>query len=251
MSEREITFAGFFRESFISCAGQLRVALPGRIESFDAASQTASVKPQIKDYQEADTGVISAVALPVVNGVPVLSLSGGDYGLQFPVQAGDTCLLVFTDRSIDKWVSEGGDVDPSDVRQHHLSDAIAIVGLKNDKNQLNEYDAAAIQLGKQGGPRVRVTATEVHLGGSSGETTTEQAMHGTTYVTQESAFLTSLNAMLAVLLTTLPILAAGLTPPNPGAIQAVALCVEKIIALQSQIGTFQAGNYLSATVKVK
>lgn len=247
MSERSITLAEVIRDAFISNAGQLRIALPGRIESFDSTSQTASVKPQIKDYEEADTGVISAVALPVINGVPVLSLSGGDYGLQFPVQAGDTCLLVFADRSIDKWVSEGGDVDPSDVRQHHLSDAIAIVGLKNDKNQLGEYDAAAIQLGKQGGPRVRVTATEVHLGGSSGETTTEQAMHGTTYVTQESAFLTKLNTMLTGL--TLALSSVAVNVPLSAA--SIGTCVGLIADLQGQIGTFQAGNYLSSTVKVK
>lgn len=107
----------------------LRVALPGRIESYDPATQKANVQPLIMDGVTLDDGARGAEALPVVTDVPVIFPGAGAYRLTFPVAAGDIVLLVFASSSLDRWLVRGGMVDPEDDRRHNVSDAVAIPGL--------------------------------------------------------------------------------------------------------------------------
>lgn len=108
---------------------QVRVALPGRVESYDAKTCQADVQPLIMEAQPQPDGSLKTALLPVVPHVPVLFVGGGGSRLTFPVKAGDTCMLVFSSSSLDRWLALGGEVDPQDDRHHHLTDAIAIVGL--------------------------------------------------------------------------------------------------------------------------
>jgi len=71
------------------------------------------------------------VSIAVLNEVPVLMPQGGGYQMKLPITKGDVVLLVFCDRSLDIWKSKGGEVDPIDLRQHHLSDAVAIPCLRD------------------------------------------------------------------------------------------------------------------------
>ena len=43
-----------------------------------------------------------------------------------PIKSGDYVMLVFGERSIDKVLLSGSEVDPDDLRKHSLNDAIAI-----------------------------------------------------------------------------------------------------------------------------
>lgn len=245
MSDENPTLADVISSFVAGGAASLRVALPGRIESFDSATQTCSVKPQLKEVKIGQDGKDIIVPLPVINGVPVVSPSGGGFGLEFPVTAGDTCLVIFSDRSIDKWVATGGDVDPEDLRRHHLSDAIAIVGLRHDNNKLSEYDTAAIQLGKQGGPRVRVTDSQVQLGGGNGESPTESAVLGNTYRSNEDTMLTAISKALEAMSAGV-VGASGPSSFNPATIALITAATSAIAAFKNG-----AANYLSTKVKVK
>ena len=68
-------------------------------------------------------------SLPVVPNVPIWFPRGGGAAITWPVKAGDGCMLVFAERSLDEWKSGGGTVTPDDPRRHGLSDAVALVGL--------------------------------------------------------------------------------------------------------------------------
>jgi hypothetical protein len=111
--------------------GKIRGAMPGRVESYDAATQRADVKPLLQALQRNADGSTTSVSLTVVPNVPVMMPQGGGRQIKLPVANGDVVLLVFCDRSLDKWKSKGGEVDPVDLRQHHLSDAIAIAGVRD------------------------------------------------------------------------------------------------------------------------
>jgi len=104
---------------------EMRVSLPARVEQYDETKQRADVKPLLNrryaDGEEAE--------LPVIAGVPVVWPRSGGAALTMPVAKGDGVLLVFADRSIDRWLSDGGQVTPDDPRTHDLSDAVAIPGL--------------------------------------------------------------------------------------------------------------------------
>ena len=105
---------------------------PGRIETFDSATGRATVKPLIKyPARDRDTGETSVIELPTISNVPVAVMQGGGGRVTFPISEGDPCLLVFSEVSLDEWLTNGGDPDPLDFRRNNLSDAMAIVGLSS------------------------------------------------------------------------------------------------------------------------
>ena len=49
--------------------------------------------------------------------------------IRLPVALGDLVTIVFSDRSIESWVSGNGEEkEPEDTRKHHISDAVAFLG---------------------------------------------------------------------------------------------------------------------------
>lgn len=108
----------------------LHTCLPGRIESYNHQEQSASVKPLINRRLRTSDGGFEVEELAVIPNVPVQWPRSGGASLTFPVNRGDTCLLVFAERSLDKWTDEGGIVTPEDGRKHALKDAIAIMGVQ-------------------------------------------------------------------------------------------------------------------------
>lgn len=128
----------------------IRVALPAEVVSFDPVTQLATVRPLLKELDTDETGAEQVRSLPVVPDVPVQFPAGGGFSLTFPVQAGDPCLLVFADRSLDKWLDNGAEVDPVDVRRHNLSDAVALLGVRAKPQALPAFNVSAITIGKDG-----------------------------------------------------------------------------------------------------
>lgn len=109
----------------------IHTALPAQIESYDHTEQRASVKPLIKkSYRDG-----KVESLPVIERVPVIFPRGTDFSMTWPLQQGDTVLLVFSERSMEKWLAKGGEQEPGDTRQFSLTDAIAIPGLQPFQRQ--------------------------------------------------------------------------------------------------------------------
>jgi len=115
--------------------------------------------------------------MPVVPDVPVVWPRSGGAQMTMPVRRGDTVLLVFTDRSIDRWLAQGGNVTPDDRRQHDLSDAVAVPGLvpfadfggvepsENNDDVLVRYDGSQVRLKPNGAVEVETANTvEVSTG---------------------------------------------------------------------------------------
>ena len=112
--ERGISFSereALKREIF----SQMRCALPGKVVSFDAGTQTACIQPGI---------VSGGVVLPLLTDVPVFM------PVSFMVNPGDYCLVVFADVDIDRWLVSGEAEEPGSGRMHSLSDGFAFVGFK-------------------------------------------------------------------------------------------------------------------------
>ncbi len=132
----------------------LHTALPGLIESFDSATQLATVQPAIRrvfiDRTEGDATLVPT-DLPVLINVPVIFPRGGGFSLTFPVLPGDECLVVFCERSIDRWHASGGVQDPGAKRFHALSDATAFVGLSSTPLKIPDYDSTNVQLKRDDG----------------------------------------------------------------------------------------------------
>jgi hypothetical protein len=129
----EDIFTRLFKHSLNSSVYTSIPAVVTSVATF-GSEQTVDVKPLInKTY---DDGVI--LALPSVLAVPIIFPSAGGGVLTFPVQVGDTMLLVFSMRSLDEWLEGGGgSTTPIDVRTHYLNDAIALPGLYTKKTHLS------------------------------------------------------------------------------------------------------------------
>jgi hypothetical protein len=144
---------------------ELHTALPAEVVSFDASLNTVNVQPSIK--RKFSDG--SLVNLPVIQNVPVCFPRGGDGILSFPIRAGDSVLLVFSERSLDVWWAKGGTVDPADARKHNLSDAIAIPGVYPRTRASGRVSASHVRL-ENGNASMELQANgKFKIGNLSGE----------------------------------------------------------------------------------
>jgi hypothetical protein len=114
-----------------------------------------------------EDGATELESLPVIPNVPLMQFGMGGMRLTFPATPGDTVLLVFCQRSLDKWKSSGGEVDPGDARQFSISDAVAIPGLFPFNGAWTGTSRTDMTLGKDSGPQVIFKGTSIHLGGDN------------------------------------------------------------------------------------
>ncbi|WP_413503921.1 Gp138 family membrane-puncturing spike protein [Serratia grimesii] len=126
-------------------SAQMRVSIPGIIQSFDADAVTCVVLPAVKGYEPESAGGGNSASLPLLVDVPVIFPRGGGVTLTFPVKAGDECLVVFADRGIDFWWQNGGVQESGAGRMHDMSDAFAIVGPQSQAKKISGVSTSAAQ----------------------------------------------------------------------------------------------------------
>lgn len=150
MAVTDQTRSGDLAETFKSeretTKNQIRVALPGIVQSFDPGTVTAVVQPAIRSVETDNDGNRVTKNYPLLVDVPVVFPRGGGCTLTFPVKAGDECLVIFADRCIDFWWQSGGVQEAVDVRQHDLSDAFAIVGPQSQAKKISGISMSGAQL---------------------------------------------------------------------------------------------------------
>lgn len=195
MSTRQPSLAEVIGNAIKSHLLEARVSLPGRIVRYDASKQQVDVQPLIQRVYFDEEGARQVESLPVVPNVPVLFPGGGGFAVTFPIHAsdtdGDTCLLVFADYSLDKWLTgTGGQVDPEIDHTHDLTDAVAIVGLNPFGAPLANVATDHATIGKSGaddGSHVKI-----HL---QDGTITIGDMSGSDFIALAQKVLDELNAI--------------------------------------------------------
>lgn len=137
-------------------------AMPGRVVDYDASEQSATIQPCVQTAYIDEPGDRIPDPLPQMHRVPIMFPGSGAYSITWPVSPGDTCLLVFSSLSIDRWLAHGGtNVDPADDRRNVLSDAVAIVGLRPF--------APGGPVGSPGSDAMALTAPKVRIGGADAD----------------------------------------------------------------------------------
>ncbi|MCC7907759.1 translation initiation factor IF-2 [Klebsiella pneumoniae] len=160
---------------------QMRVALPGIIQSFDPESVTAVVQPAIRYIERDNDGNTSTQDYPLLVDVPVIFPRGGGCTLTFPVKEGDECLVIFADRCIDFWWQSGGIQEPVDGRMHDLSDAFCIVGPQSQAKKIGGISTTAAQLRTDDGSAI----IELAAGGAVTITSPQITINGPLQVNGE------------------------------------------------------------------
>lgn len=233
---------------------ELHTMLPGRIESFDAATQTADVQPLVHALALQEDGNRVAVPLPVLPGIPVVFPGSGGYRSTYPVAKGDSVLVLFAEACIDAWQPHGGAVEPGSRRRHHLADAVAVVGLRDNDHQWKGVATDAATWGKDGGPQVVARSGALELGSTADNRPTDALVLGTTYRQAEDAFLQAIStAAMAVATALSPAVIAGFSSSEPGAAAVAAALNALATSLQSAANTFKGGasTFLSTVVWTK
>jgi hypothetical protein len=132
----------------------VHTSVPAVIESYNHVLQSAKVQPVVR--RKFPDGTL--VSYPVVGDVPVLFPQGAGGSITFPLAPGDFVWLVVAETSIDEWLALGiSGTDPSSVRSHNLSDALAIPGPRPFTGPQTEIDPVAMV----------VAATLVKLGSNA------------------------------------------------------------------------------------
>lgn len=73
---------------------------------------------------------------PKLTDVPMFYLGSPTAGVTTPVKAGDQCILIYNDRSLDSWFQDKNQKTLSSNRLHSMSDAVAIVGVNSLKDAI-------------------------------------------------------------------------------------------------------------------
>jgi hypothetical protein len=117
MSQNDIEF---IKRNNTNIFESMRVAMPAKVESYDASKSLVDVKIAIPQVRQDE----SVFEIPVITSVPVMWLSTGTTSITFPLKRGDYGLVVFCDYDIAKWVVGLDESEPQSERRHNLTDAV-------------------------------------------------------------------------------------------------------------------------------
>ena len=118
----------YLKTEFEYSMAEMWFACPGVVTgvSGDFSDLRVTVKPVINELY-ADG--VSEEHLDILS-VPVLMPGGANTLISFPINPGDTVMLVFSQRSMDNFkIGNGQPTQPNDARKFQAEDAVAIPGL--------------------------------------------------------------------------------------------------------------------------
>jgi hypothetical protein len=114
----------------------------GTIQEFSPETQTATITINHKFMLGETIG-----DYPKLVDVPVFVPAGSQAALTMPIQKGDFCIVLFSDRDIGAWLTHGKtDALPPTRRKHNIADGFAIVGFRPKTNSLENYNPTSAEL---------------------------------------------------------------------------------------------------------
>lgn len=116
-------------------------ALPGIVQSFDAAKGTCSVQPAIQVQVSDKDGKKTFINLPVCVDVPVQFMGTNDFVMTWPIKKDVEGIVIFSCRCIDAWWQSGGVQPQAELRLHDLSDGMFIPGLRSQAHKITNINA--------------------------------------------------------------------------------------------------------------
>lgn len=169
----------------------LHTCIPGHILSYNSETQRATVQVAIK-RQDFDGNTYQ---VPEITEAPVQFPRGGGYSIVFPLSEGDDCLILFSERALDNWKTNGGIQEPSKViRFHDYTDAIVIPGVYPSTT------SQSIDAGDETGLVVQSDDVKILIGsdgkirlGKRGSTPSEAAVLGDVLATGLQSILNSIS----------------------------------------------------------
>lgn len=194
---RSSQFSRAFRESFYGLMTGINTAIPGRVLSFDSATQLAEVQASIMIR-----GSDSDIASPPIIGVPVHFSGGGEFHIEHQIDPGDEGLIIFSQRSIDAWIDQGGDAPQSINRTFDAGDALFIPGFRSNPKKITGFENNGVRIRNKAGDSqiwlkndgtAEISVTELVVNGNitSSGTITAPTVDATTALTSAGKNITT------------------------------------------------------------
>lgn len=180
MSQIPITGAEALQRARETRELEIHTCMPGTVRSFDLETQTADIElgtrqvlPGVDDDSEDTTQ-----DYPILPSVPIEYPGGGGFRLSWPLEVGDTGLVVFSESDLNAWRADGGVVDPGVSTRFGLSGGVFRPGLhtRSGANPKATSGTFRIDIVPRGTvprgtgivltpPFLEITGTEIRLGG--------------------------------------------------------------------------------------
>lgn len=120
----------------------VHTAMPARVQSYDATTQTATLVPLVRHAVLHGDGSVEREDLPPLPSVPVVWPRFGGHFIAGALAPGDVVLVVFCESDIGPWRAGSGDVSPpADLRRHSLSSGVCIPGIAHSTGALQHAPA--------------------------------------------------------------------------------------------------------------
>ena len=163
VATEEVTLAELLDSHFDSRMGDLNVAFPAKVESFDTATQTIECTPQLNRTLPDGAGNFVTETLPKIADVPVVFQRCKGFFMSFPLKKGDFVLVICCQRSLSAWRKSGQQGDPGDLGMFTLNGAVAIPGVYPDSSALRSVDGDHMIMGSDTDPRGQIVLTPTQV----------------------------------------------------------------------------------------
>lgn len=145
----------------------VNVALPGKVEAYDAATQRADIRPLVQRAVPTPDEDYILENLPVIPNVRVIHPGGEDWAIHVPIKVGDTVELVFQQWDPSEWMRTGQVSEPADKRRFSLAHAVAIPGYRKNGQNIQGASADNLTIRHKDGFEVAFTPDAMEVAGSS------------------------------------------------------------------------------------
>ena len=225
MSDRLETLGSVINDAIEYGLRDLYTLIPAKVVKWDAAKQRANCQILIKNVTRDESGDRQVDSCPVVPGVPVQFLGAGTFRITCPISDGSLVIggstipattgsLIFSHRSLDKWLTgDGKEVDPEFDHAHALTDAVFLPGLMPFGGAWGTCPTDAMTIGSDGdgNARIVIKSGEIDLGDGASKGVARKGDK----VKGDTQMLAWLSAVSTLLNTAGPVVGAPGTVTNP------------------------------------
>ena len=124
-----------------SAIKEVHTCLPAVVTKVNHSEQLIDAQITI---QRKMNGVL--VNLPLLVNVPIRYWRSNTFSITFPIEVGDHVKILFAERSIDTWLTEGGIQNPFDFRKFSLSDAFAEPVMYPQTDVIPNFDPTNLEI---------------------------------------------------------------------------------------------------------
>jgi hypothetical protein len=141
------TFSQLIFDAIDSRINEIHTSMPAIIKSYDEKLQKVSVQPCFTNKEiDSKTKLETEKPLPIIQSVPLIFPRSKSSYIHLPVEINDYVLLIFNERSIDKFTQKGGLVESNNIYKHQLTDCVAIAGFYPFSEPMKGVNKKSLQI---------------------------------------------------------------------------------------------------------